>query len=65
MQDGKSLKKMVLENKVTNNTIRWYGMNNDSIQVEVLEMKINGKHQRGYLDQGWEADCEICHKKGK
>jgi hypothetical protein len=56
---------MVLENKVTNNTIRCYGMNNDSIQVEILDMKINGKHQRGYLDQGGVADCEICHKKGK
>jgi hypothetical protein len=42
-----NLKIKVLENKVTNNTIRWYGMNNDGIQVEVLDMKINGKHQRG------------------
>lgn len=38
-------------------------MNNDNIQVEVLDMKINGRRKRGYLDQGWEAGCEICHKK--
>jgi hypothetical protein len=52
-----------LENKVTSNTIRCYGINNDSIQVEVLCVKINGRRKRGYLDQGWEAGCEICHKK--
>jgi hypothetical protein len=31
----------------SSNTIQWCGMNNDGIQVELLNMKINGKHQRG------------------
>jgi hypothetical protein len=59
-----------LENKLSNNRIRWYGhilrMKEERMTKKVLSMKVKGECPRGRLSLRWENQVrKICHIEGR